>query len=166
MMLTHIRLHSKWFSSYLPNLLSSMIYYLFLLCYYLCKSRWKLSILCLVFSLWHWLLGFVVRNILLIYCCHRIPWWKQSLWFWSATLTPSVYRDLTREYYGPIDQKYQREAPSAIRWLNRPGVEFWGSTSLPNRPAHVRPIHKATHGLQWNFEHPHTSCLKERLKNN
>jgi hypothetical protein len=29
-----------------------------------------------------------------------------------------------------------------------------GSTSLPSRPAHVQTIHKATHGLQRNFEHP------------
>ncbi len=36
----------------------------------------------------------------------------------------------------------------------RRGGEDFGSTSLPCRPAHVQTIHKATHGLQRNFEHP------------
>ena len=145
MMLTHVRLHSKWFSFYSPNLLSSMIYYIFFIYYYLCKSRWKLSILCLVFSLWHWLLGSVVRNILLISCCYWISWWKQSLWFWSAVLNPSVYRDLTHECYGPVDQKYQREAPSTIRWPNGPGVEFWAQHPLQTDQPMFSPL------LRWHM---------------
>ena len=49
MTLTHVRLHSKWFSSYSPNLLSSIVCHIYFLHVIIHgKSLWKPSLLCLI----------------------------------------------------------------------------------------------------------------------
>ena len=71
-----------------------------------------------------------------------------------------VYRDHFQRVLWPVDQKLQREAPSAIKRPNKLGVEFWAQHPLQIDPIHIQITIEMTCGKRENFGHPQLSMTQ------